>query len=757
MYSDPVKYIDKNGDVKDKSNKVVADNSKSGNYTNGDNDIRVNFPSIIDNGISLSYNDINISMKPAVTSKAAVGLFDKIIDFKTNKKQTDSVKYDKVFGDNTYITYTPTYTGFKEDIILTEYTGQSEFEFTLYTNGLELYKDISDCEGGSLYLRNSKGETVANLGQVIIFTADNGNNSFGESDFVTVKENQEYTVIIKVDPDYLKNPKTVYPVTIDPTITLNTTTQIEDARITIGAMGGVGSGTETTTAIGAVFGGQGTSRMLVKFPTLNNSSYYTFSSLYSSQIISAYIKTYVVSSTTYATAIEAYAYTTSWVENTVVGNLSTWDSYYDTATLNTTYIGITTGDKSISILNTVKAWCNYNRGVSGGRNPAYGLILINNNEGSTYCARTLYTSENANPLELEIQYNPTIAITSPPLAINIGYSYQLSATTNPSGQSVSWTSQNSSIASVSSSGVVTALKAGTVEIIAQLTNDPSITASYTLIVTLPNGVYYIKNNYSYKYMQVEDAGITDGTNVYQYSKDTSSSTTQLKQLWKVKYLGNEQYSIRPMHKLNMGLEISSYNCAIWDIGTIDTYSGVRLSAEWRMQWQSTGYYLYNHLYNGESNTNALAIESASTYNEVNIYCEPYNSSTSRQRWTFEQVTSQPSGVILYNNPSEIQKGDTVTIIAAVYSNNLTIDQSVDWQSSNTDIVTINSSGVITALNTGKVIITATSSFYPNLVTSYILNIRFRDGTYYIKNLYNNEYITYNSNIIRQLGLNSSYD
>jgi len=408
MYSEPIKYIDENGDVKDKSNKIVADSSKTGYYTNSDNNIRVNFPNIIDNEISLVYNELEIVMLPISDSKSAVSLVENAVDSKTGEKQTDSVKYDKVFGDNTFITYKPTYTGFKENIILTEYTGQSEFEFTLYTNGLELFKD-----GDILFLRNEKGETVANLGQVIIFTADNGNNSFGECDFVTVKENQEYTVIIKVDPDYLTDPKTVFPLTIDPTISITPTTydptysgaKIEDARISIGAMGGVGSGTETSTAIGAAFGGQGTSRMLVKFPTLNNSSYYTFSSLYSSQIISAYIKTYVVSSSTYATSIKSYAYTTSWVENTVVGNISTWNSYYDTATLSTTSVGSTTGNKSISILNTVKAWCNYNRGVSGGRNPAYGLILINNNEATTSYARTLYTSENVNPLELIITYS----------------------------------------------------------------------------------------------------------------------------------------------------------------------------------------------------------------------------------------------------------------------------------------------------------------------------------------------------------------
>ena len=72
-----------------------------------------------------------------------------------------------------------------------------------------------------------------------------------------------------------------------------------------------------------------------------------------------------------------------------------------------------------------------------------------------------------------------------------------------------------------------------------------------------DGVYYIKNNYSGKYLNVRGTGITNLTHVDQYGKLPTTSNSYLRQLWKIYYLGNGFYTIRPMHKLNMGLYGSS--------------------------------------------------------------------------------------------------------------------------------------------------------------------------------------------------------
>lgn len=63
---------------------------------------------------------------------------------------------DKTIGyqldERTSLEYSLTYTGFKEDIVVSEYTGQTEYEFTLLTEGLTL-EEID----GSYYLTDENG------------------------------------------------------------------------------------------------------------------------------------------------------------------------------------------------------------------------------------------------------------------------------------------------------------------------------------------------------------------------------------------------------------------------------------------------------------------------------------------------------------------------------------------------------------------------------------------------------------------------
>ncbi|HBL83821.1 MAG: hypothetical protein A2Y17_08225 [Clostridiales bacterium GWF2_38_85] len=706
MYADPVKYIDENGNVKDKSNKVVADSSKSGGYTNSNNDIRVNFPDTIDNGISLSYNDIKISMKPKVASKATVSLIDKIIDSKTGEKQTDSVKYDKVFGDKTYITYKPTYMGFKEDIILTEYTGQSEFEFTLYTNGLELYKD-----GDILFLRNENGETVANLGQVIIFTADNSNNSFGECDLVTVKENQEYTVIIKVDPDYLTDPKTVYPLTIDPTITLDTTTEIEDVPVYSGYPS-TNQGSNYYNYVGYVDSSYQIGKLLMKFPGLYNGSAdsNTYNSISASQIVSANLNMYEISGKTTASTIYVFAFQgNTWTESGATWNNTISGYQLDAGDYITSKSISTFGLNTFDIKYAITKW------KDGTFDISKGLLIYNNNQSSTTYCKTFGSAEYSSyKPSLVITYNPTISISTTSAAINIGSTLQLSAITYPSGQPITWITMDSSIATVSSSGLVTGLAAGSTVIIVRLTNDASISTECNLTVKLIDGVYYIKNNYSNLYIHSRNAGITNGTNVYQYTKLTSDPN-RLRQLWKIKYLGYGYYSIRPMHKLDMGLE-SNGNAYIWSIGTTDTNPAIPSDARWTISYSSNGYILKSY---GNSNK-TLSLEVASTIITCNINTQVYDGST-KQKWTFEQVYNPPSGVIIYNVPSSIDVGYSNTLVASFYSGN-SIDQSITWSSSN-NIAHIDFYGNVLARSFGTAIITATSAYDQSKSNTCNINVK----------------------------------
>lgn len=75
---------------------------------------------------NLEYNNIEIVMIPdiAVNTDPVASLSD----------DSKIVTYE--IDDITSFVYELTYTGIKEDIVVKEYTGPIEYDFTIYTNGL---------------------------------------------------------------------------------------------------------------------------------------------------------------------------------------------------------------------------------------------------------------------------------------------------------------------------------------------------------------------------------------------------------------------------------------------------------------------------------------------------------------------------------------------------------------------------------------------------------------------------------------------
>lgn len=76
--------------------------------------------------------------------------------------------------------------------------------------------------------------------------------------------------------------------------------------------------------------------------------------------------------------------------------------------------------------------------------------------------------------------------------------------------------------------------------------------------------------------------------------------------------------------------------------------------------------------------------------------------------TVSDSTVHVTGVTLNKNSTSIAVGGTETLTATVSPNNAT-DKSVTWTSSNSSVVTVNSSGVVTAKATGNATITVTTT------------------------------------------------
>ena len=660
VFDFPVKYVDGSGVVRDKS--LALSHKAEIGYFTADTDVVSVFPKMLSEGIRLTYksNEIDIRLIPVLSNEEEYR--QSAAQSRSNTEpallsaaampanEGKSVAY--LYNEHTVLEYTPTYDGFKEDIVVSEYTGQTEYAFRLLTNGLGLIQT-----GMSYRLVNSQGETKAYIGDVIIFTADERNNAFGSMTVQTVEANEEYIITIHVDADYLEDERTAYPIRIDPTISVNYGTSgsgaIED--VTLNSLSGSdGDSWSLTVGKRATYG---ISRILMRFPGLDLSDIDT-----ASQITGASVELRDLMCEDAALTVYAHTFTGNvWSESTANWSNVGSENYASSA-LSSRTISYANGTSSsargtsqphryaFDITSAVRGWKN------GTYSATRGILFKASSSienGSSYISKTIcsYNRSSEYRPSLTVTYNnpapmPDIQLQQESVALYVGDSKQLTANMSTTGYMATWNSSNTYIATVNGSGKVTAVNPGTAIITVTYRNSSGVTKTdtCTVYVKLDDGVYYIKNEYSNKYVNVENGKINSQTNVYQYTKYTSDPS-RLRQLWKIKYLGNGYYSIRPMHKLNMGLDVTGSNVDIYTIGTNDTLTGVASYAKWTINGVSGGRFA---LYNNGSSSKALALESQSASNSVNICVQSFNS-TLTQLWEFEKISNPPSGIILYNS------------------------------------------------------------------------------------------------------------
>jgi len=706
IYSHPVKYVDDTGVVRDIS--LELGQNKDGSFSTASHEIVTTFKKNPVNGITIDYKDVSIRMVPALTGNKAPAA--------TISSDNKKITYN--LDSTTAYVYELTYAGYKEDIVVKKYTGQTEYTFKLFTNGLTLEK-INE----TYCLTDSNGEVKATIGDVIIFTADERNNTFGSMTYETVRQNQEYIITIHVDADYLKDPNTVYPIRIDPTIEIkyanNGAGAIEDVTLNSNA----GSDGSSTSLLIGKRNTYGISRVLLKVPAL------TFDAIpYAASITSATIAIRDIMCQSSSLDIYCHKFLGgTWTESTASWssvNPNNYGSYLDMYTVSYSNGVAQPTDHSYAfdITSLVREW------YSSSSAQNMGVIFKAADEVENATAHNHKTfgsySSNYRPV-FTLVYDMYTSITIHPVSItlNEGETAQISASSSLPDATVSWTSSNSAVATYNAStGRVTALKAGTATITATARTGDGLTytASCAVTVYLPDGVYYIQNVNSDMYLHVEEGGVDNYTNVIQYMKYANSviEAYKVRQMWKIYHLGNGIYSIRPMNKLNMGLDVSNYNVDIYNIGTTDTTSGVIQDAKWTIRWYSTGYVFRNN----NSDSKVMQVENSSTEMLASVKAGTYSSSSLNCRWTLTQVSNPPTGVTLYDTQNKevitdvptkyINVGESKTLAnlklsASAYSGS-SISQTLTWSSNKPSVLTVNSStGEITGVSAGKATVTGT--------------------------------------------------
>lgn len=402
-YSYPVKYIDENGKVKDKSSALTSIISKSSYskdyaYVNGNNDIKTYLPNDLNkNGVVLETKQLKIEMSPITTSGAfsTKQLSAQKSNYTVDGYNKSSVNYIGVFGESTSIRYTPLFDGFKEDIILSKYTGNNTFAFTVNTYGLSLQKtaegkyvfvdpttDIIKAEMSELFIYDSTPEYIPSEETIVnAMNAANQGEEYNDPNVPETKhsinskynhhyevkqlvENNTYIVTLIVDKEYLEDDSTIYPVYVDPTIevkynTYNTGSYayLEDATIyNVYEDGDPEFLNQNTGDVGILHIGtdniqKNISRSVFDFKWINtNSNPFLGAAITSAKL---YVRDLYPSVSIMEVAPFLIRNTTEWEESSVTG-ANLWDEGY--AQLHSEVIYYNRGVANIGDTNTVGNW-----------------------------------------------------------------------------------------------------------------------------------------------------------------------------------------------------------------------------------------------------------------------------------------------------------------------------------------------------------------------------------------------------------------
>ncbi len=655
-FDTPVKYIDKNGVVRDKSNKITdqidnpvyQDNYK---FVNADNDIRTYFPKTLQSktGIILEKENIKIEISPvSVTGRNKTAYKSEAVTpsktkktaaIKDWKKAYDVVEYSGVFGNGTILRYTPQFDGYKEDIILNEYTGVNQFRFRIQTNGLSLIQE----EGRCYFVDPQTGDTLAHIGEILVHDSSEqdsmqkGTALFGEQnvqhqyELQMVKEDNEYILTIVVNEEYLKDENRVWPVTVDPTITINTSGSgssktIEDAPIYQNSS--VANGGNNWDQIGMTSLGKG--RLLMKFPGLMDN--FTFQYLDASQITNLSLHMRESSGQSTSTTIRAYRYIgPDWVENTVKYSSQIWNGagpISGNGTVATPIDSKTFGSYNamtvtFNLTGMVSVW---KSNESAARNK--GIILQNSNESSTSSRKDFRSTEYSD--------------------------------------------------------------AGT---------RPYLTLDFTIGSTksFPNGMYFIRNVRTGQYLDVENAGTTSGSNVITFPFNGSAA-----QQWKITYTSDGYYTLQPACAPQLyldvlgGIEQNRTNVQIHD-GTVNNNKQFRFHLAAGVSDGSViirPKFTETHVLDGYAEEVTVGSQTGR-----NVHLWKYPITNTQQRWVLEPIPSISRSYL------SLKPNETETISASAASSGL----SITWSTSNSNVATINN-GVISAKAAGYARITATTIY-----------------------------------------------
>ncbi len=730
-----VKYVDAEGQTCEKDITLVE---KENGFGVASNEYELLLPYTVSEGIVFAFKGHQIKMLPQGGNEKCI-----------SELEDNSIIYHNYYGEGLSLKYTPTLGGIKEEIVL-EKISIIEYTFVVETDGLY----ICDIDG-RYFLSESKDtytekESLLCLSDIIVFDAV-GRQCLGSMCIITQTEGEKYIVTIAADENFLRDKETVYPVTIDPTIqdTASASNLIEDTPVFSGYPNSnfynyvylTAGYTDNTYKIG---------RIAIRLPGLMD---YLTQNLIGINDINSVLFRVRDSSGHGNQAVHIYPIEQSWTETT-----ATWNGIGTYINTSSDWGGTMGTDTSFDITSLVRGW------LAPVYNYESGFMIVNDNESSASYKKapfsSEYSTESYRPYVLLCYSRPTtgmISLNASAKTIALNSTSTLTATTSPSNMTVTWSSSNTGVATVTPSGTynqqctINASHAGTTAIRAACTNSDGITeyAECTVYVYTPDGVYYIKNYNSGRYLSMS-SNIEENYDAYQYSMFSGPDTNKIRQMWYIHHLGSGKYTIRPYYRRSRYLY--AYGTAVKTCESSTTTNAMK----WQLEWISGSYIIKNC----QNSNNTMRIENGSTAEGANAVVGYYNSSS---RWVLTKVSSPPSGVYLYDRVNScvittptkyIDPGTTsslmnLDLIAVPYTTYTDNQNMSSWTSSNTSVATVNSNGDVTGVSPGTVTITAKKycgSTVGYKTASYTLIVNtLSSGEYFIENRHYEEFVQIDDN------------
>lgn len=373
LFSEPISYTDENGKLKTKDISVEKSDKELENsgyeYTNGQNDYRINFSKDYNIGVQAEFDDCAYSIIP-ISDCETVG--DETVAQYLSEK-FEAFEYKDIYGSGTNLRFYPQLNGIKDEIVLNNDINKYDFSFRIETENCTALLN----EDGTVVLADSDNNIVQTFSKPFAYDSDFIQGIYDEHYIdcqYTLEEISDgvYTLTVSVDENWLKSDSTVYPVVIDPTTGNSVFT--EEAGIYTG-MPNNNYGSEQTGCMG-LDRGYGYGRVLTYFPMPSGINK-------GAVINSAYSWQRETTGATTTSYIRPYILVSGWMENSV-----TWNnrpSYRTAVEMPRKLVNSASTDKSgnpywyrFDITAAVQAW-------TDGSYHNYGVMFISSDDlNNTY-------------------------------------------------------------------------------------------------------------------------------------------------------------------------------------------------------------------------------------------------------------------------------------------------------------------------------------------------------------------------------------